>query len=76
MIDVLEIKLIKKESYKTMIITKPTNWNWEFTVVSEDQKKLDDQKMRDMVKTQRMAQSYENKTLFEVQFNCSNFRTV
>jgi hypothetical protein len=34
---------------KTLIITKPKNWNWEQTVVSKEQKALNDSKLKEIV---------------------------
>lgn len=43
----------KKEVLKTLILTKPDNWSWEFTVVSDEQKKLDDLKLQERVQKHR-----------------------
>ncbi len=38
---------------KTMIIRKPQNWNWEYTIVSDNQLELDGIKMKEIIKKHR-----------------------
>lgn len=41
----IQINSKRETDRKTLIITKPTNWSWEFTIVSEEQDKLDKEKI-------------------------------
>lgn len=43
----------KKQVIKTMVITKPDDWCWEFTQITDEQKKLNDVHMREAGKKHR-----------------------
>lgn len=43
----------KQEVLKTLILTKPDNWCWEFTTVSSEQKQIDELKLKERVQKHR-----------------------
>ncbi|VBB18198.1 hypothetical protein YASMINEVIRUS_661 [Yasminevirus sp. GU-2018] len=58
----------EKEKLKTMVITKPPNWCWEFTSVSKEQRQIDEEKLRARVEKHK---EFVNKLRAQHCTNCN-----